>query len=477
MERIYRLIGLSLLALLIAVLAGCSRRPSGEPSPVPATIAPTEAPIAASASDTPTSVLSATVASTAPAAAAVVSATLPPAAAPITEADVDSSMDLVRRFLAGLSQGEFRDVYGSLLTTAGQKQLADLVLGRLALSNPHISYFEVLGAEPAGDRVAVDVMWEETFEGQGKVGSQRAQVLLARQDGAFLIDDIVLEDYQPAATPVPPPLPKAEALTTPAATGQEMRFRASGFQSGETVMAWLELPDGKLLPPSFETADDAGALEKVYPADVTQGLEAGRWIWWAQALRDSTRNTGITFEVQAAPTPEPTPTTAPTRPRPTPTRVQAAQPPAATAPPVAVQPTATPQPSSSYPAPTILWPEPETSRNFGSALVVEFVPVAEELAPDEFYQLVLEAQNSTTGQFYNGGSVIGKGDACSGQYSQACRSITGDERFMDLFHLGGVEGRGTYYVQVVKQSGEQYTPISPPSEPHVVILKPRPDEG
>ena len=45
---------------------------------------------------------------------------------------------------------------------------------------------------------------------------------------------------------------------------------------------------------------------------------------------------------------------------------------------------------------------------------------------------------------------------------------------MDRFHPDGVEGRGEWNVQVVKQVGsEQYEAVSPPSETRIVILKPR----
>ena len=80
--------------------------------------------------------------------------------------------------------------------------------------------------------------------------------------------------------------------------------------------------------------------------------------------------------------------------------------------PVVVEPTPVPKPSVGYGAPTLLWPELETSRNYGSALIVEFVPVAEQLAADEFYQLVLVARDSA-GKIYNAGSVLSKGNACS----------------------------------------------------------------
>ena len=255
-------------------------------------------------------------------------------------------------------------------------------------------------------------------------------MLLARQDGALRVDDVELGAFQPEATPLPPPLPKAEVSTSPAVAGQEMRFRATGFQSGETVLAWLELPGGRLLAPSFQTTDDQGVLETAYSADTTQGLEAGQWIWWAQALRDSTCNTGITFEVQAPPTPAPTATRAP-RPTATPRPAQ----PAPTVAPVVAQPTPTSVPSVGYGAPTLLWPEPVTSRDYGSALVVEIVPVAEQLAPDEFYQLVLVARD-LVGKIYNAGSVLSKGDACGGQRNGPCVSITGNERFMECLPPG-----------------------------------------
>jgi hypothetical protein len=104
---------------------------------------------------------------------------------------------------------------------------------------------------------------------------------------------------------------------------------------------------------------------------------------------------------------------------------------------------------------------------------VEFVPVTGDLAPDELYELVLIAAD-LQGNVYNGGSVRGRGNPCSGQYSQPCLSLTADERFMSPFHPTGVEGRGTWYVQVVRQTGDgQFTPVSPPSEQRIVILKPR----
>ena len=348
MNHVKRIVGMGLLALLL--LAGCSRNPAGRPTPASATSLPSETLTAVAVSvETPTLV--------SPSATPTAAVTDTPTTQPFTEEDVTSALDVVRDFLGKLSSGEYRVAYGRLLTTGGQERLAELVLGRLALSNPRISYFELLGSEPAADHLAVDVAWRETVEGQGDLGTQQARVLVARQNGALLVDDIELGEFQPEATALPPSLPKAEALTSPAVAGQEMRFRATGFQSGETVLAWLELPGGRLLTPSFQTSDDQGVLETVYSADATGGLDAGQWIWWAQSLRDSTRNTGITFEVQAPPTPAPTATRAPSataRPRPTQ--------PGPTVAPVVVQPTPAPKPSVGYGAPTLLWPELETSR-------------------------------------------------------------------------------------------------------------------
>ena len=459
MDHVKRIVGMGLLALLL--LAGCSRNPAGRPTPASATSLPSETlaavvvPIELPASVSPSATSTAVV-------------TVTPTTQPFTDEDVASALDVVQDFLGKLSSGEYRVAYGRLLTTGGQEKLAELVLGRLALSNPRMSYFELLGAEPSADRVAVDVVWRETIEGQGDLGTQLARVLVARQNGSLLVDDIELGEFQPEATPLPPALPKAEALTSPVVAGQEMRFRATGFQSGEMVLAWLELPGGRLLTPSFQTSDDQGVFETVYSAEATGGLEAGQWIWWAQSLRDSTRNTGITFEVQAPPTPAPTATRAPSptaRPRPTQ--------PGPTVAPVVVEPTSAPKPSAGYGAPTLLWPELETSRNYGSALIVEFVPVAEQLAADEFYQLVLVARDSA-GKIYNAGSVLSKGNACSGQRSGPCVSMIADERFMDLFHPDGNDGRGEWSIQVVKQVGpDTYQAVSSPSETRIVILKTR----
>jgi hypothetical protein len=459
MNHVKRIVGMGLLALLL--LAGCSRNPSGRPTPASATSLPSETLTAVVVSIETPAVVS-------PSATPTAVVTVTPTTQPFTEEDVASALDVVQDFLGQLSSGEYRVAYGRLLTTGGQEKLAELVLGRLALSNPRISYFELLGAEPSADRVAVDVVWRETIEGQGDLGTQLARVLVARQNGALLVDDIELGEFQPEATPVPPALPKAEALTSPVVSGQEMRFRATGFQSGEIVLAWLELPGGRLLTPSFQTSDDQGSLESVYSADVTSGQDAGQWIWWAQSLRDSTRNTGITFEVQTPPTPQPTATRAPSptaRPRPTQ--------PGPTVAPVVVEPTVAPKPSAGYGAPTLLWPELETSRNYGSALIVEFVPVAEQLAGDEFYQLVLVARDSV-GKIYNAGSVLSKGNACNGQRSGPCLSMIADERFMDPFHPDGNDGRGEWSIQVVKQVGpDTYEAVSPPSETRIVILKSR----
>ncbi|HSN78129.1 MAG TPA: hypothetical protein VL334_23900 [Anaerolineae bacterium] len=444
--------GVLVLALL---LAGCQTPPPG-PTPAPGETAtveasPTEAPPTPTLGPTPL-----------------------PTAEPVTEADLDASLDVARDFLARLATGDYRVAYGTLLTTGGQQRLADLVLGRLALSNPHISFFELLGSQPADGRIAVDVVWRETFEGQGELGTQEATVFLARQDNRILVDDVELGSYVPAATPVPQALPRAQTLSSPAVAGQELRFQASGFQAGETVLAWLELADGTLLEPLFGTADSQGVLDVAYEAAETSGQPAGRWIWWAQALRDSTRNTGITFEVQAGPTAVPTqppvavaPTQPPARPAATP---------AATTPPVAAPPTptATSQPpSTAYGAPTLLWPEPVTSREFGSALIVEFVPVADVLAADEWYELVLVA-STQLGTVYNAGSVRGKGDTCDGVYSTACVKLIANEQFMRGFHPDGVDGNGEWYVQVVRQTGaDQYTTVSPASESRTVVLKPR----
>lgn len=403
-----------------------------------------------------------------------------PTGAPISEQDIQAALKQAEAFLAGLSTGEYRNVYGTLLTTNGQEKLADLVLGRLALANPHISYFELLGAEPLDGRVAANVIWRESSDEQGEVGTQQAKILLARQGDQFLVDEVELGEYLAAATPAPPPLPRAEALTSSATVGQEMRFRVTGFQADETILTWLELPDGNLLDATLSQTDANGAFETAYPGEQTATLQSGRWIWWAQALRDSSRNTGITFEVAAVPTVVPTdtpvptatavPTTAPVRVTavPTPTRPAAAVPTATSAPVAVVPPTATPVPQpSGYPAPTLIWPEPETSRDYNSALIVEFVPVTGALAANEWYQLTVIGRNG--GQVYNGGSVQGKGDACDGFRSTPCVKLIANERFLSGFFLTGMDGTGSWYIQVVRQTGpETYEPISPPSEVRTV---------
>jgi hypothetical protein len=446
--------GVLLMALL---LAGCQTPPAG-PTPAPTLLPSNET---ATVEATPTQEQPTPTQG-------------PPTAEPVTEADLDAALAVVRSFLAQLATGDYRAAYGTQLTTGGQQRLADLVLGRLALENPHISFFELLGAQPVDQRIAVDVVWRETFEGQGELGVQEATVFLARQDSRVLVDDIVLGGFTPAATPVPPPLPQAEVLTSPAVTGQEMRFRASGFQVGETVLIWLELADGTLLEPLFGTSGGEGSIEVAYDGADTSGLAAGRWIWWAQALRDSSRNTGITFEV--APGAVATPTQPPVTLAPTQPPVQSTVAPAATIPSPAAPPTPTPAPpppSTAYGAPTLLWPEPVTSRDFGSALIVEFVPVADELAADELYELVLVATNPQ-GAVYNAGSVRGRGDLCQGVRNTPCVTLIANEQFMRDFHPSGFEGRGEWYVQVVRQTGaDQFTAVSPPSETRTVLLKPR----
>ncbi|MEA3336113.1 MAG: hypothetical protein U9R25_09415 [Chloroflexota bacterium] len=449
MRIVLRILALGLLLPALLLLAGCSSTPEVEPTLVPPTSAPVETPEA----DTPTPV------PPKPTKESTATPTSTPSAVPLADSDLEIGMETAHDFLTGLAGGEFRGVYGSLLTTSGKEKLADLVLGRLALANPHISFFEVLGAEPTADRqVAVNVLWQETYEGQGIVGAQPATIFLARENDTFLVEDIELGEYLPEATPVPPALPRAEALVNPAIPGSEMRFRASGFEGGETVLTWLELPEGGLLEPGFATADPQGGFERAYQGEATTGVSAGRMIWWAQALRDSSRNTGITFDVAPAPTATATPTRAPTRARPKPTALPRA--------------TATPAPpSTAYSAPVSLWPEQETSREEGSALIVEFVPPVGQLAPEDFYELVLVARDPL-GNVYNAGSVRGKGDACHGQYSQPCLSLTAYERFMKLFHRDGFEGQGTWFVQVVRQTGpDQFETVSPPSEPRLVILK------
>ena len=454
MPFLTKLMGSRLLAGLLALLlclsvAACNRQPEGEPSPEPVPVEATaDATVAPSA--TPT---------------ATVGPTDTPTAVPVSEADLDEALATATDFLGRISTGDYRAAYGELLSVAGQERLAELVLGRFALTNPHISFFETMGAEPAGNGIAVDVTWLESADGQGDVGTQAARILLDREGDAFLIDDVELSGFTPAATPPPPALPRAELVSEEAAAGQEMAFRASGFQSSETLLTWLELADGRLVGLSFDESDDQGVVEATYPGEVTAAGEAGQWIWWVQALRDSSRNTGITFEVAAVPTPTPT-----TPPPPTPTQRPA--PTAAPQPEATPTPTTAPAPSTAYGAPTSLWPERLTSREPGSALIVEFQPVAEQLAPDEFYELVLVAKN-LQGTVYNAGSVQGKGDACSGQRDVPCRSLIGNERFMQLFYPSGSEATGEWFVQVVRETAPgQFTPISPPSETRVVILKP-----
>jgi hypothetical protein len=203
--------GVLVLALL---LAGC-QNPPNEPTPAPSETAtveasPTEAPPTPTLGPTPL-----------------------PTAEPVTEADLDASLDVTRDFLARLATGEYRVAYGSLLTTGGQQRLADLVLGRLALSDPHISFFELLGSQPADDRIAVDVIWRETFEGQGELGTPEATVYLARQGDRILVDDVELGSYVPAATPVPPALPAhTHPGTDPSAHGRAGDRGGSGRISG-----------------------------------------------------------------------------------------------------------------------------------------------------------------------------------------------------------------------------------------------------
>ncbi len=459
MKQIKRMVvpGVLVMALL---LTGCQLLPGG-PTPVPTSPSPIE---------------TTTVEVTQPEAPPIptLGPTPLPTAEPVTEADLDASLDVVRSLLAQLAAGDYRLAYGTLLTTGGQQRLADLVLGRLALSNPHISFFELLGAQPADRRIAVDVIWRETFEGQGELGVQDATVFLARQGDRLLVDDLVLGSFMPAATPVPAPLPRAETLSNPAVAGQEMRFRATGFQAGETVLAWLELADGTLLEPLFSSSDSDGVVEVAYAGTETGSLPAGRWIWWAQALRDSSRNTGTTFEVQAGLAAAPTATSAPTQvPAPPVAAPTATTAPAVSAPAATPAPTPTSAPSTAYGAPTLLWPEEVTSRDPGSALIVEFVPVTETLAPDEYYELVLVARDMA-GMVYNAGSVRGKGDVCDGVYSTPCAKLIASERFMDLFYPDGNESRAEWSVQVVRQSGaDQFSAVSPPSESRIVILKPR----
>ena len=452
-----KLFVLGVLAALLVLAAACNRQPKGEPSPVPAT---------------PTSVEATTEPAVTPADTATVSPSDTPTSLPVTQADVDAALTIVRDFLGKLSTGAYREAYGTQLTTAGQERLSELILGRLALSNPHISFFELLGAEPLGDRISVEAVWRETYDGQGDVGDQQAQILLARQDDGFLVDDIELGAFEPAATPIPPSLPRADVITEAPAVGQAMSFRASGFQGGETILSWLELPDGSSLDPVFGVSDADGTFETTYDGQVIADLEPGNWIWWVQALRDSSRNAGITFAVAEGPTATGVPTEPPTA-TPRPVVVQPTQPPAeATSAPTAPPPANTPASSAAYGAPILLWPELETTRDFKSALIVEFQPVAEELAADEFYQLVLTAAQQ--GVVYNSGAIEGKGGPCTGQYDVPCRQLIADQQFMNLFYPDGVQGRGEWFVQVVKQTAPgQFTPVSPPSDVRVVKLNPR----
>ncbi len=83
--------------------------------------------------------------------------------------------------------------------------------------------------------------------------------------------------------------------------------------------------------------------------------------------------------------------------------------------------------------------------------------MADVLAADEFYELVLVA-STQTGTVYNAGSVRGKGETCDGVYSTACVKLIANEQFMRGFHPDGVDGNGEWYVQVVRQTGaDQYT--------------------
>ncbi|MCB0243797.1 MAG: hypothetical protein KDI12_10325, partial [Anaerolineae bacterium] len=121
MSNYRKLLVLGLLAALLVLAAACNRQPEGEPSPVPATVAPVEATDAPppTPADTPT-----------------LSPSDTPTSLPVTDADVDRALTVVRDFLGQLSTGAYREAYGSRLTTAGQERLSELILGRLALSNP-----------------------------------------------------------------------------------------------------------------------------------------------------------------------------------------------------------------------------------------------------------------------------------------------------------------------------------------------------
>ena len=215
-------------------------------------------------------------------------------------------------------------------------------------------------------------------------------------------------------------------------------------------------------------------IEVAYDGVDTSGLAAGRWIWWAQALRDSTRNTGITFEVQAGPTADAHSAAGRRSPYP------AASPADGSA-------------GSDYAARGCSAPHADDCaaqrrlRRAGLALAR-----AGHLArlwlsadrgvragrrcswrPTSSYELVLVASNQL-GTVYNAGSVRGKGDTCDGVYSTAVCQADRQRAVHATFHPDGVEGRGEWYVQVVRQTGaDQYTAVSPPSESRTVLLKPR----
>jgi len=178
----------------------------------------------------------------------------------------------------------------------------------------------------------------------------------------------------------------------------------------------------------------------------------------------------------ASSTPRPTPTPeegtpSPIPPSPTATSPKASAEPSSTA--LAAPPTftATTQPAAKYPAPVLLNPPDAVPITWNYTALLEWSPVG-KLAPDEYYDLQLDAYLETTGKPWYGDYVYTKDT-----------SFRVEGAFKAPFHPPQEQGRAIVYwwVRVVRKTGEDANgkplgvDISPPSLKRNFITESKPE--
>jgi hypothetical protein len=175
-------------------------------------------------------------------------------------------------------------------------------------------------------------------------------------------------------------------------------------------------------------------------------------------------------------TPRPTPTSegptaSPAAPSPTATSPKPSEVPSSTIPAAPPTPTATAQLALKYPAPVLLNPPDGVLITWNYTALLEWGPVG-KLAPDEYYDLQLDAYLETTGKFWYGDYVYTKDT-----------SYRVEAAFKAPFVPPQEQGRAIVYwwVRVVRKTGEDQAgkplgvDISPPSDKRTFITEAKPE--